>query len=154
MEDLRPILPTRLEIPISVHEDYVPQYATDGSSGADIKAYLRSPVTILPGGTKLIPTGIVTAIPKGYEIQIRPRSGLALRNGVTVINSPGTIDSDYRHEISIILINHGDEPFVVEDGMRIAQMVCSPVVQMRWERTLIENIPGTDRKGGFGSTGV
>lgn len=130
----------------------VPEYKTAGAAGADLYAFLDSPVTILPGKSAMIPTGLFFEIPEGYEIQVRPRSGLAAKNGVTVLNTPGTIDSDYRGEIKVILINLGDKEFVVNNGERIAQMVIAPVIQAAFEIT--ENLSQTERgAGGFGSTG-
>ena len=133
----------------------LPSYQTIGSSGADVRANLgKSEVTldILPGERKLIPTGFCLEIPENYEIQVRPRSGLALKHGITVLNSPGTIDSDYRGEIKVIIYNHGNTDFVINNGDRIAQMVLSPVVKMELEET--NDLPETIRgEGGFGSTG-
>ncbi|MGP1458665.1 MAG: dUTP diphosphatase [Treponema sp.] len=130
-----------------------PSYQTRGAAGADIAACLSSPVTIPAGGRELIPTGLSFSIPDGFEIQVRPRSGLAAKNGVTVLNSPGTIDSDYRGELKIILANLGDEPFTVNDGDRIAQIVVAPVTRARFEK--VDVLDETERgKGGFGSTGV
>jgi dUTP pyrophosphatase len=133
-------------------ERRLPAYESDGAAGLDVRARLDDPVTIEAGGTALIPTGFALALPEGFEAQLRPRSGLALQNAISLPNSPGTVDSDYRGEVQIILINHGREPFTVEDGMRIAQMVISPV-----SRAVIEEVPQlpeTDRgTGGFGSTG-
>lgn len=130
----------------------VPEYKTAGAAGADLYAFVDSPVTILPGKSAMIPTGLFFEIPEGYEIQVRPRSGLAAKNGVTVLNTPGTIDCDYRGEIKVILINLGDKEFVVNNGERIAQMVIAPVIQAAFEIT--ENLSQTERgAGGFGSTG-
>ena len=130
----------------------LPDYQSSGAAGFDLRACLESPSVIAPGETALIPTGFSMAIPEGYEAQVRPRSGLALRSSIGVPNSPGTIDSDYRGEVQIILINHGQEPFTVEHGMRIAQMVITPVTRAELEET--EELPPTDRgAGGFGSTG-
>lgn len=131
----------------------LPAYATDLSAGLDLAAALESPVTLSPGERALIPSGIAMALPDGFEAQIRPRSGLALRHGVTVLNAPGTIDADYRGEIKILLINLGDAPFVVTRGMRIAQMVVAPVSRLVWAEnaTLTTSIRGTN---GFGSTGM
>ncbi len=130
----------------------LPAYESVGAAGMDIRAHLDEPVTIEPGRTALIPTGFAIAIPEGYEAQIRPRSGLALRNAISLPNSPGTIDSDYRGEVKVILINHSTESFTIEEGMRIAQMVISPVC-----RAIIEEIPQLPETrrgaGGFGSTG-
>ena len=118
----------------------------------DLRACLEKPVSIPPGRTALIPTGFAVAVPSGYEAQIRPRSGLALRYAVSLPNSPGTIDSDYRGEIQVILINHGTEVFTVQDGERIAQMVFQPVLRVSWEAA--EELSDTERgEGGFGSTG-
>jgi dUTP pyrophosphatase len=118
----------------------------------DLSACLSEDVLLGPGERSLIPTGIAVAIPEGCEGQIRPRSGLATKNGIGILNSPGTIDSDYRGEIKVILINLGDEPFVVKDGARIAQLVISPIVRAEWEE--VEGLPETDRNhGGFGHTG-
>lgn len=131
----------------------LPAYATEQSAGMDLTAALEAPVTIAPGARALIPTGISIALPPGFEAQIRPRSGLAAKNGVTVLNTPGTIDADYRGEIKVILINHGQEPFIVERGMRIAQMVIARFASVRW--TVVEKLEDTRRgAGGFGSTGT
>lgn len=131
----------------------LPQYASIGASGADVRAFLKSETTLAPGMSMLVPTGLRLAIPPGYEIQVRPRSGLALKNQVTVLNSPGTIDADYRGELGIILINHGKQPFVVTPGMRIAQIVLVPVVQANF--VLANDLAATKRgHGGFGHTGV
>jgi dUTP pyrophosphatase len=130
----------------------LPEYQSKGAAGVDLRACLEEPVVIEPGRTVLVPTGFSVALPDGYEAQIRPRSGMALRDAISVPNSPGTIDSDYRGEVQIILINHGEEPFTVEHGMRIAQMVVTPVVQAVWEES--DELPSTKRgAGGFGSTG-
>ncbi len=130
----------------------LPRYMTDHAAGMDIVAAVSGEVTLSPGARALIPTGIAIALPEGYEAQIRPRSGLAVRNGVTLVNTPGTIDADYRGEIQIILINHGDEPFVVRRGDRIAQMVVAPVSRVLWE--LKSALPSSARgTGGFGHTG-
>jgi dUTP pyrophosphatase len=134
-------------------EEFIPTYATVGAAGADLKARIDVPVVIAPGKRAMIPTGIRVEIPIGYEVQIRPRSGLAAKNGVTVLNTPGTIDSDYRGEIAVILINLGDEPFTVTRGMRIAQMVLAPVVQAEFVGQ--EALGATSRgEGGFGHTGI
>ena len=130
----------------------LPAYKTTGSSGMDLVAYIKSKVTINPGKTATIPTGIAIAIPKNYEVQIRPRSGLAAKNSISVLNTPGTIDSDYRGEIKIILINLGKKPFVIKSGDRVAQMILCPV--MKAELKEVNILPKTVRgKGGFGSTG-
>ncbi len=131
----------------------VPEYASDEAAGADIRADLQQPLIIQPSATALVPTGLRFEIPSGYEIQIRPRSGLALKNQITVLNTPGTIDSDYRGEIKVILINHSSKPFVVEPDMRIAQAIVAPVFRARFVQVsaLAESERGT---GGFGHTGV
>lgn len=136
---------SRRELPI-------PGYESDGAAGIDLRAWLEDDLVIAPGETALVPTGLAVAIPVGYEAQLRPRSGLALNHAISMPNSPGTIDSDYRGEIRIILINHGKKSFTVEHGMRIAQMVISPVMQVIFE--VSEELPATSRgAGGFGSTG-
>lgn len=130
-----------------------PHYASAKAAGADVCAHLQSPLIIEPGSSCLIPTGLYLEIPEGYEIQVRPRSGLALKNQVTVLNTPGTIDADYRGEIGIILINHGKKKFIVEPGMRIAQLVLSQVIV--GEFLFAEELATTARGlGGFGHTGV
>jgi len=130
----------------------LPGYMSDGASGMDIYAAVPDPVLFLPGEIKLIPTGITIAVPKGYEAQIRPRSGLALKYGIIVVNSPGTIDADYRGEIKVILANIGQVPFTVNRGDRIAQMVFQAVYQAQWEE--VETLQETERgTGGFGHTG-
>lgn len=130
----------------------LPSYATEQSAGMDIRANLTTPITLAPMQRCLIPTGLYMAIPKGYEAQIRPRSGLAIKKGVTVLNSPGTIDADYRGEVCIILVNLSNEPFVIEDGERIAQMVIARHEQATWSVT--ESLDDTERgAGGFGHTG-
>ena len=128
-----------------------PAYATELSAGMDLRANLSEPVTLAPLQRCLIPTGLYMAIPEGYELQVRPRSGLAIKYGITVLNSPGTVDSDYRGEICIILINLSDTPFLIEPGMRIAQGVIGSYVKADWIE--VETLDETDRKGGFGSTG-
>jgi dUTP pyrophosphatase len=131
----------------------LPSYATEQSAGMDLTAAVDAPVTIAPGHRALVPTGLAIALPAGYEAQIRPRSGLAAKNGVTVLNTPGTIDADYRGEIKVILINHGQEVFTVERGMRIAQMVIARHAQAQWNE--VESLDETQRgAGGFGSTGI
>ena len=130
----------------------LPQYQTEGASGIDLLAACQAPVTILPGERVLIPTGIMIALPRHLEAQIRPRSGLAIKHGITLLNSPGTIDSDYRGEIQVIVINHAQEAFTVTRGMRIAQMVLAEVVKAKLE--VVDNLDGTCRgAGGFGHTG-
>lgn len=133
----------------------LPSYESAGAAGADLRANLpdRGFVELAPGARGLVPTGLRLAIPGGYEVQIRPRSGLALKHGVTLPNSPGTIDSDYRGPLGVIVMNAGQEPFRIEHGMRIAQMVVAPVVQAEFE--LAESLDDTARgEGGFGSTGA
>lgn len=131
----------------------IPIYATADSSGVDLFSFVDEPVIIEPKRWALIPTGISVAIPKGYEGEIRPRSGLAYEHGITVLNTPGTIDSDYRGEIKVILINHGDKPFIVENGLRIAQLVVRKVEKI--ELVEEEDLPPTERMDrGFGSTGT
>jgi len=131
----------------------LPAYETEGSAGMDLRAALQEPLVINPGCRELVPTGLVFELPFGTEAQIRPRSGLAYKHGITCLNTPGTIDSDYRGEVKVLLINHGEEPFKVERSMRIAQMVIAPVVQARLE--LRDLASRTERgEGGFGSTGV
>ena len=131
----------------------MPQYKTIGSSGMDIAAFLDNEIFIKPSEKKIIPTGVKLKIPKGYEIQIRPRSGLAANNDITVLNTPGTIDSDYRGEIKVILFNHGKNIFKVDNGLRIAQMVLCPVIEAKLSE--VEIIDETERgEGGFGSTGT
>ena len=131
----------------------MPQYKTEGSSGMDISAFVENEIILKPSEKKIIPTGIKLKVPKGYEIQIRPRSGLAAKNDITVLNTPGTIDSDYRGEIKVILFNHGKNIFKVENGLRIAQMVLCPVIEAKLSE--VEIIDETERgEGGFGSTGT
>lgn len=128
----------------------LPAYATPGAAGMDVVS--AEDVTLAPGARHAVATGLALAIPQGYEIQVRPRSGLALKHGITVPNTPGTIDSDYRGELKVILINHGPEPFVIARGDRIAQLVLAPVVQAVWDE--VEELDATARgAGGFGSTG-
>lgn len=130
----------------------MPSRATPGSAGVDLMAAVGEPMILEAGARSVVPAGIAVALPDGYEGQIRPRSGLAARHGVTVLNSPGTIDSDYRGEIGVILINLGDKPFRVDRGMRIAQLVVAPVTAIRWHT--VAELPATTRaEGGFGSTG-
>ena len=130
----------------------LPTYKTDGSSGMDLIAYIKNKLTINPGKIAKVPTGIAFAIPKNYEVQIRPRSGLAAKKGISVFNTPGTIDSDYRGEIKIILINLSKKPFIIKSGDRVAQMILCPVVKGKLK--VVKNLPNTVRgKGGFGSTG-
>ena len=138
---------------IAENEEFVPNYASAEAAGADVRAFLKEDLLLAPGSSVLVPTGLRFAIPAGYEIQVRPRSGLALKHQVTVLNTPGTIDSDYRGELSVILINHGKEPFFIKPGMRIAQLILAPVVRANF--SLSETLASTERgAGGFGHTGV
>jgi dUTP pyrophosphatase len=131
----------------------LPAYATASSAGIDLLAAVAATVVLEPAARATIPTGIAIALPGGHEAQVRPRSGLAAKHGVTVLNSPGTIDADYRGEIAVILVNLGDAPFRIERGMRIAQMVVAPVDTINWQE--VESLPDTARAaGGFGSTGT
>jgi dUTP pyrophosphatase len=138
------------------HEDTdvpLPMYATEGSAGMDIRAAVKADLTLLPGETTLVPTGVAIALPHGFEAQIRPRSGLALKHQIGVLNSPGTIDSDYRGEVRIILTNFGKEPFTIRRGDRIAQMVIARYARVAWEER--ESLDDTARGGGgFGHTGM
>ncbi|OPY70093.1 MAG: Deoxyuridine 5'-triphosphate nucleotidohydrolase [Syntrophorhabdaceae bacterium PtaU1.Bin034] len=130
----------------------LPGYATGASSGMDLRAHLDQPVVLKPLERVLIPTGISIAIPEGYEAEVRPRSGLAIQFGITVLNTPGTVDADYRGEVKVILINLGTEPFEVKNGDRIAQMIFKNVVRVKWQE--VDRLPETGRgAGGFGSTG-
>ena len=130
----------------------LPMYKTNGASGMDLIAFINKPLNIKPKTSSLIPTGLSVAFSKDYEIQIRPRSGLAAKNNISVLNTPGTIDSDYRGEIKVILYNHGNNDFTINNGDRIAQMILAPVVKIELEET--NSLPETIRgKGGFGSTG-
>ena len=131
----------------------IPEYKTKGAAGADLCALLDAPLTISAGKFAMVPTGLFFEIPEGYEVQVRPRSGLAAKNGITVLNTPGTIDSDYRGEIKVILINLGSSDFTINSGDRIAQMIIAPVIQASF--SIVENLSQTERgSGGFGSTGV
>ena len=130
----------------------LPTYKTDGASGMDLMAHIEKPINLEPGKSCLVPTGLSVAFPKEYEIQIRPRSGLAAKNNISVLNTPGTIDSDYRGEIKIILFNHGNENFIINNNDRVAQMVLTPVMEMELEEA--NELPKSVRgEGGFGSTG-
>lgn len=131
----------------------LPSYATPQSAGVDLRANIEAPIELRPLERKLIPTGLFMALPPGYEAQVRPRSGLAIKHGITVLNTPGTIDADYRGEVCIILVNLSDEPFVITDGERIAQMVIARHEQAEWEP--VEVLPETERgAGGFGHSGT
>jgi dUTP pyrophosphatase len=139
--------PDALDLPL-------PRYATQGSAGMDLHAAVDSAITLVPGERRLIASGIRIALPEGFEAQIRPRSGLALRQGVTLINTPGTIDSDYRGVIGVPMINLGQEPVTINRGDRIAQMVVAPVTRVQWEEVVDDLLPATVRHdGGFGHTG-
>ncbi|AIW89920.1 MULTISPECIES: dUTP diphosphatase [unclassified Treponema] len=131
----------------------LPEYQTPGSAGADLYAYLAEPITLNPMERKLIPTGLFVELPVGYELQVRPRSGLALKYGITVLNTPGTVDSDYRGELCVLLVNFGSEPFTVQNGDRIAQAVVAQAVQVSFVQT--DALSKTGRgTGGYGSTGI
>ena len=131
----------------------LPKYKTEGSSGMDIVANIKNDLIINSGEKEIIPTGIAVAIPSGYEIQVRPRSGLAAKSGITVLNTPGTIDADYRGEIKVILINHSKEKFKIKKGDRVAQLIVCPIIKSEFVE--VEELPNTLRgEGGFGSTGV
>ena len=133
-------------------EVVLPIYKTSGASGMDLMAFVETPIKIPPNSSYLVPTGLSMAFSEDYEVQIRPRSGLAAKNNITVLNTPGTIDSDYRGEIKIIIFNHGKEDFIINNKDRVAQMVLTPVVKMKFEE--VDNLPDTLRgDGGFGSTG-
>ena len=132
---------------------YMPEYATEGSAGADLRAYLEEPVTLMPGGRRLIPTGLFVELPLGMEAQVRARSGLSIKHGIGLVNGVGTVDSDYRGEWNVPLINWGDEPYTIHNGDRIAQVVFSTFVQAEFEPA--EEIDETERgSGGFGHTGI
>jgi dUTP pyrophosphatase len=144
-----------IDLPIRLlpHAAGLPVYATAEAAGADLLAAIDAPHSLKPGARALIPAGFAMALPEGYEAQIRPRSGLAYKNGVTVLNAPGTIDSDYRGEVAVLLINHGQDDFEIERGMRIAQMVIAPAPQAAFR--VVDDLDNTARgEGGFGSTGT
>jgi dUTP pyrophosphatase len=131
----------------------LPSYATAHAAGLDLMAAVSGEVTLAPDARQLIPTGLAIALPAGFEAQVRPRSGLALKHGITVLNSPGTIDADYRGEVQVLLVNHGQAPFVIRRGDRIAQMVVAPVTRIAWN--VVEQLDETERgNGGYGSTGI
>lgn len=147
-----PAVPVRVQVLSHAADLPLPHYATELSAGCDLRAAIDAPITLAPLQRALVPTGLRIALPADMELQVRPRSGLAWRNGVTMVNPPGTIDADYRGEISVPLINLGQEPFVIERGERIAQAVLAPVLHIQWEP--VESLDQTDRgEGGFGSTG-
>lgn len=143
-----------MEIPIINKSHHpLPAYATPLSAGMDLRAFLAEPLTLAPGERRLIPTGLYIALPPGYEAQVRPRSGLALKRGLTVLNAPGTIDADYRGEVGVLLINLSQEQQTISDGERVAQLVIAPVVQAAWQE--VNDLDETTRgAGGFGHTGV
>lgn len=148
-----------IEVPVQVvvlpHGEGLPlpSYETLASAGADVRAAITSPVTLAPGARHLFPTGLMIALPNGWELQVRPRSGLGTRHGVTLPNAPGTIDADYRGELHVPLINHGQEAYTVSRGDRIAQVLIAPAYRLRWQ--VVEVLDGTDRgEQGFGSTGL
>lgn len=143
-----------LDLPFTADEGVTPpEYKTAGSAGADLRAHLAAPLTLAPGARTAVPTGLRIELPPGYEAQVRPRSGIALEKGLTCLNSPGTIDSDYRGEIKVILVNLGSEPVSIAGGERIAQLVVAPVVRARFLPSA--SLGGTERgSGGFGSTGA
>jgi dUTP pyrophosphatase len=144
----------QIRIPITVLRPGVrlPEYQSVGAAGMDVEAALDAPLEIPPGEFRLVPCGFAIAVPAGYEAQVRPRSGLAAKHGVTVLNTPGTIDSDYRGEVKVILINHGSVPFTITPGTRIAQLVAARVAVVTWDPA--DTLPDTDRgEGGFGHTG-
>lgn len=145
---------TTIDIPTLLEEGAdLPVYSSKQASGADVKAFIQKEIVLKPGTTALIPTGMKFAIPSGFELQVRPRSGLALKHGITVLNTPGTIDADYRGELGVILINHGKDDFVITPNMRIAQIVLAPVVQGKFFNE--KELTSTERgAGGFGHTGT
>ncbi len=142
-----------MDIRIITKSGQLPAYETDGSAGMDLRAYLEEPVTLAPMERALIPTGLYLAVPQGYEAQVRARSGLAVKHGIGLVNGIGTIDSDYRGEVKVALINWGSEPFTIENGDRIAQLVIAAYERVNWEET--DSLDETERgAGGFGHTGV
>jgi dUTP pyrophosphatase len=147
-------MPVRVLIQRLPHGDGLdlPHYASEHAAGMDLRAAVETEIILAPGERALIPTGLAIALPEGFEAQVRPRSGLALKHGITVLNSPGTIDADYRGEVGVILINHGQHPFPIQRGERIAQMVIAPVSRIAWQpmNSLDDTARGT---GGFGSSG-
>jgi dUTP pyrophosphatase len=143
-----------IEVPtLTEDEAFLPTYASELAAGADVRACIQEEMVLEPGASLLIPTGLCVAIPEGYEIQVRPRSGLALKHQVTVLNTPGTIDADYRGAVGVILINHGKNPFIITPGLRIAQIVLAPVIRAKYTRedSLLTTARG---EGGFGHTGT
>ncbi len=143
-----------IEVPITVSdEEFIPVYGSSLAAGADVRACIQEDVILLPGKSVLIPTGIRVEIPEGYEIQVRPRSGLALKHQITVLNTPGTIDADYRGEVGVILINHSSEPFKISRGMRIAQLVLAAALRASFVQKQQELTATARGEGGFGHTG-
>lgn len=143
----------RIPVRIIAAKESIPVYSSEFAAGADLKAHIQKEIVLQPGESKLIPTGIKMELPNGYEAQVRPRSGLALKNQITVLNTPGTIDSDYRGEVGVILINHGKQPFIITPNMRIAQLVIQPVCKAEFflQEELATSVRG---EGGFGHTGT
>ena len=149
-------MPVRVAVRVLAHFEglALPAYETEGSAGLDVRAAVPEgdPIVLAPGTREMVPTGLAVALPDGYELQMRPRSGLAAKHGITCLNAPGTIDSDYRGELKVILINHGAESFTIARGERIGQMVLAPVTRLEWAP--VDTLPDTERgEGGFGSTG-
>jgi dUTP pyrophosphatase len=142
-----------MEIRVTAEDGFLPVYQTEDAAGADLRACIDAPVRLAPGERSAVPTGVVLEIPRGFEGQVRPRSGLALRHGITMVNTPGTIDADYRGEVKVILVNLGREPVTVNRGDRIAQLVIAPVIRARFESAAALSETGR-QDGGFGSTGV
>jgi len=142
-----------MNVRIITKSGQLPAYETEGSAGMDLRAFMESPITLAPMERALVPTGLFLEIPRGYEAQVRARSGLAVKHGIGLVNGIGTIDSDYRGEVKVALINWGSEPFTIENGDRIAQLVIAPYERVRWEKT--DTLEETERgAGGFGHTGV
>jgi dUTP pyrophosphatase len=147
------VMPSPMEIRVTAEEGFLPEYQSEAAAGADLRACIGAPVILAPGERAAVPTGVVLEIPRGFEGQVRPRSGLALRHGLALVNAPGTIDADYRGEVKVILVNLGREPFTVNRGDRIAQLVIAPVTRARFVAS--GGLSVTARSaGGFGSTGV
>lgn len=143
----------RIEVLPEARDLPLPEYATPGAAGLDLRAAVVEPVVLSPGERRVVPTGLKIAVPVGYEAQVRPRSGLAVHHGIALVNSPGTIDADYRGEVRVILVNLGSEPFLISRGDRIAQLVVAPVARVAWEP--VEAVEPTERgQGGFGHTGL
>lgn len=143
-----------VQVPIIVpEEEFMPVYGSDLAAGADVRAYIEDDIVLMPGESALVPTGVIVEIPEGFEIQVRPRSGLALKHQITVLNTPGTIDADYRGEVKVILINHGSNPFTVSRGMRIAQLVLATALRASFVINQNELTTTARGEGGFGHTG-